>query len=266
MLIASAVLLLLLSGQVDLPPEPAQEILDEISARGRELFAYDQAAWHGSDALAAIDPDRARICQYIAYRSPEGMRVAFGCRNPSDTAFLVAYEAVQKQNGEYKAKRLKPPLEDTDYLLRASLALALADRTFEETDRPYNGAALPTPKGEWWVYLFPASTEVGVWPLGGDIRYTISKDGKSIIETRRMHNAVLETGTNQGDGKQVASIHIHVLECIPEDTDVLAVLSRTPSIPEYVICDPFSFAIDEDGSIRFIGHSEELWGDDASTE
>jgi len=47
---------------------------------------------------------------------------------------------------------------------------------FEGERRPYNVAVLPAEKGQVWVYVVPAPTKIGVWPLGGDARYLISED------------------------------------------------------------------------------------------
>ena len=44
--------------------------LDAITTRGRILAEYDQAAWHGTDAVMALQPDRSRIGGYLAHRFP----------------------------------------------------------------------------------------------------------------------------------------------------------------------------------------------------
>ncbi len=89
-------------------------------------------------------------------------------------------------------------------------------------------------------------------------------DGGTILDARRLHKGILDFTTHADEGEKVeAGMHTHVIECIPEDTDVFGVMSRRPPTPEYIICEPFSYAVDEDGTVRFIGHSEELWGDEA---
>lgn len=35
--------------------------MDAISGRGREIAAYDAAAWHGTDAVLALHPIEARV-------------------------------------------------------------------------------------------------------------------------------------------------------------------------------------------------------------
>jgi hypothetical protein len=55
----------------------------------------------------------------------------------------------------------------------------------------------------------------------------------------------------QGDPvrKGVAGSHSHVLSDVPEDTDVFYVLTRKPSIPEFVGAGKRVFEIQVDGTI-----------------
>jgi hypothetical protein len=47
----------------------------------------------------------------------------------------------------------------------------------------------------------------------------------------------------------VAGYHFHILSDLPEDTDVLYVLNRKPSMPEYVVAGKLSYLVNTDGSI-----------------
>ena len=119
---------------------------------------------------------------------------------------------------------------------------------------------LPAEKGEFWVYVVPAPTKAGVWPLGGDVRYRVSPDGAKVVEKRQMHKSIIEKpAPAAGDGnKPVAGMHSHVLSDLPEDTDVFHVLSRKPAIPEMVVTGKFYYAIEVDGGIEYVGKSEDL--------
>jgi hypothetical protein len=243
---------------------PGKDELAKISERGKKLTAYDQAAWHGGDAFETLNPDRSQVTHYLAQERGDGTwRVVFGKRSDTGDAFLIAYESSQSAvGGPFVATARQPAIQDGDFFLRASRAVDAAREAFGNVDRPYNLAVLPQPDGQWFVYEFPAATKADAWPLGADTRFTVTADGRTITETRRLHKTVLETPSTVSEGGKVAAhFHIHVLACIPEDTDVLAVLSREPKAPEYIVCDPFSFAVDPDGTVRFIGHSKELWGD-----
>jgi len=241
------------------PPTVSQ--LAEITARGRALAAYDFAAWHGSDAIAPLNPQPGSVTKYIARETPKGWMVVFGKLTASRDTFLIAYEALRtSQSGEFegfKGVGHAPPVIDTDYYVRASRAIDTALIEFGPVRRPYNVAVLPTPRGDWWVYLFPAPTVAGVWPLGADARILVSSDGKRVLERRRMHNDVIEftaRSLQKPPGATMASgFHTAVVAEIPEDTDVYHVLTRTPKVPEYVMTDHFIYRIDTDGKINFLG-------------
>lgn len=104
---------------------------------------------------------------------------------------------------------------------------------------------------EWYVYLVPAPTRAGYWPLGADTRYRISGDGRRLREKRRLHNTVMEYGPPEGRSGETLAARSHsaVLDDRPEDTDVFHVLSRRPQVPEYIVSETFYFRIDVDGRI-----------------
>lgn len=240
---------------------PTDAQLADITARGRALAAYDFAAWHGSDAIGPMKPAAGTVTRYIARQTPKGWTVAFGRLTAARDTFLVAYEAVRTSTtGEFEGftgVAHDKPVVDTDYLVRAARAIDTATIEFGLVRRSYNVAALPAPNGNWWVYLFPAPTIAGVWPLGADARFLISADGRTILERRRLHNSVIEFSAarvQKAAGSTMASgFHTAVLAEIPEDTDVYHVLSRTPRVPEYVGTDHFIYRIDTDGKINFLG-------------
>jgi hypothetical protein len=103
------------------------------------------------------------------------------------------------------------------------------------------------------VYLLPAQTTNGVYPLGADVRYTFTSDGNTLVEKHPMHKAVLEFNTEDksDSGRKIeASFHTHVLSNRPEDSDVFYVLTRKPSIAEYVgTMDKKIWVINQEGTI-----------------
>jgi hypothetical protein len=86
-----------------------------------------------------------------------------------------------------------------------------------------------------------------------------SGDGTKIILKRQLHKSVIEVEPPKDkNNQQVAGVHTHVLDDIPEDTDVFHVLTRKPSVPEMVITKQFVFQVDPDGSIKYVGKSEDV--------
>jgi hypothetical protein len=229
--------------------------LDAITARGREIAAYDVAAWHGTDAVLALHPASERVRRYIARRRPDGLwEVVFGRASAAADTFYVAYRAVQVKPGAeiFTAAAIEPAGADTGYYARAARALDLAVQDFAPVSRPYNNVVLPVPaSGDWWVYLLPAPTHAGHWPLGADSRYRVSGDGRLIREKRRLHNTIIEYGPpTPRDGAELkAGYHSAVLDDRPEDTDVFLVLTRQPRVPEYIVSQTFYFRIGLNGQI-----------------
>jgi len=163
----------------------------------------------------------------------------------------------------FDVKEMTPPKEDTGFYFSAARAIdtSLKDFTehFEGEQRPYNVAVLPAEKGQTWVYIVPAPTKTGVWPLGGDVRYLVSPNGIKVVEKRQLHKSVIEVEPPKDENnKQVAGIHTHVLSETPEDTDLFHVLTRMPTVPDLIRTERFVFVVDVDGSIKFQGNAEEV--------
>ena len=232
------------------------QALAEATARGRALAAYDRAAWNGTDAVAGLAPPPGAITQYVAQETPAGWTVAFGRLSAARDGFVVAYEARPAgRPGSYTGHRVSPERVDRDTLLRAARALRTAADAFGPVTRRYNSAALPDGHGGWWVYLVPAPTTWGVWPLGADARFRVSRDGRRVIETRRLHRQVIEFNPVVGPrgARLEVGTHSHVLSDEVEDTDVFSVIIRDPQIPEFIVTDRWVFRIDPDGRASCLG-------------
>jgi hypothetical protein len=221
-----------------------------VTERGRDLYAYDQAAWHGTDAFFELHPDTSGLTHYVCVKTAKGWVVTFPKWNVAHDHLIAAFEAREtEQPGLFKATAVDPPHETSDELIPMERALETATRDFKAEARPYNTAVLPAPNGQLYVYIYPGQTKETVWPIGGDVRYTISADGTQIVERRQMHKTILDI-EYPSDKKVVAGMHSHILSNVPEDTDVLCVLERRPSMPEYVgTPDKRVFVIQTDGTI-----------------
>ena len=244
---------------------PTAEQLAAITRRGKLLAEYDRAAWHSSDAVQKLNPKAESVVRYIARKTEKGWVVAFGKLDEKGDKFLIAYEAsLGKKPGELQVKSFDPPRADAEFNRSAARAIDTAQKDFVENfkgeQRPYNVAVLPAEKSELWVYLVPAPTKEGVWPLGADVRYRISKDGSRVLEKRQLHSTVIEVPVPKPDADQqlAAGMHTHVLDNTPEDTDVFHVLTRKPAVPEIVVTEESIFGIDVDGKIQYVGKPKEV--------
>jgi hypothetical protein len=219
------------------------------------LAEYDVAAWHSTDAVLALKPQKGSFARYIASRKTD-MRwsVAYGRFSDAHDRFLIAFEATQGASPEdFAVEKYDPPREDTGFYFNAAKAIETALRDFQGQNRPYNISVLPAESNQMYVYVVPAQTTVGIYPLGGDVRYLVSSDGSMIIEKRQLHNAILEMRpASAGPNTIVAGNHSHVLSDVPEDTDIFYVLSRKPLVPEYVGTKNHTYVIRVDGTIEII--------------
>jgi len=176
---------------------PSDPALAEITARGRMLYEYDQTAWHSTDAMKATNPPKESLGRHLAKKSDSGWIVGFGHFNEAHDKVVVTCEATQSANPQdFTVRKIDPPRGDTSFYLYAARAVDTALHDFLGEQRPYNVAVLPAPSNQLYVYVFPAQTRDGVYPLGGDARYLVSPDGNTIIEKRQLHKSILE---NRGD-------------------------------------------------------------------
>jgi hypothetical protein len=239
-------------------PASAAE-LEAITTRGRMLAEYDVVAWAATDAVMALRPPPGTMTHYLARRTGRGWQISFGHFNVARDTFLVVYMAVQNDdNSSFAVTTLNPPLRDTHYLLSAARAADVARSVFHGQDRLYNVAVLPVEGREWWVYLYPAQSQRGVWPLGADARYRVSADGARVLEERRLHNRIIEYGPPPPSRTVAVMTHNAILDEKPEDTDVMMVLRRVPAVPEIVVTKSFAYRIKTDGSITYMGRRQDF--------
>jgi hypothetical protein len=231
-------------------PVPTSQQLAAITERGRLLAAYDVAAWYATDAVLPLRPPDDAVNASVARQGADGRWVvSFGRLTASRDTFYRAYEAVQGADPKTFQVITHSPAEPlVGYERNATVALRTGAKAFGVVRRPYNGYALPTPNGEWWVYFLPAQTQAGVYPHGGDARFRVSADGTRLLETRRMHNSILESPMPDS---VVAGYHTAVLDYLPEDSDVFLVLRRQPARPEYIVSECCYYEVRIDGTITW---------------
>jgi hypothetical protein len=228
-------------------------IMPDVTARGRALYEYDQAAWHATDAVQAMHPRPQSVGRYIARKSDAAWTVMFGHLNEQRDEFLIAYEASQGATPQdFTVKPYEPPQVDKGFYLGAAKAIDTTLRDFRGEKRPYNVAILTAPSNQFYVYVVPAQTTEGVYPLGGDARYLITADGGTIVEKRQLHKTIIENrGELPAGATTKATFHTHILSEVPEDTDVFFVLARKPPMSEFIgTRNKKLYEIGPDGTIR----------------
>lgn len=235
-------------------PSPSDTALAGITERGRQLAAYDQAAWHGTDAILAKWPNPTGVEGFLAQRGSDGgWRLMFGRLNAAGDTLLVGATAVQRgKTDEYDVTLHRPFRVGDDVERRAFLALRTAGKDLAASPPPfrgnYNSYALPRADGSWYIYFLPGQTQAGALPHGGDFRYDVTADGTTIRSKWAMHRGVLNAAVPDSG---VAGMHTVLVADLPQDSDVFLVLSRRPSKPELIGTAHFDFEIRVDGTITW---------------
>jgi hypothetical protein len=234
---------------------PSVDSLAAITRRGHALMERDSIACLGGDAMAALSfpPDSVR--RLVTRQTRQGWEVAVGTLSEDGRAFLISRVATPGiQKGLWASSEYESPESDSGYFADAARAIETSLAMFRPAaHRPYVAMAIPTDDGPWWVYVYPAATQEGVYPRGGDMRFRVSSDGRVIIESRRLHESITEfsvrTARSASSPPENESL---VSGDTPEDTDVFHVLQRRPALPELMRAGRYLYRIDVDGSIRLL--------------
>jgi hypothetical protein len=64
-----------------------------------------------------------------------------------------------------------------------------------------------------------------------------------------MHKTILDTPFS---ANSEGGFHTAVVDDIPEDTDVFYVLSRKPSVPEWILTSKYVYLVKPDGAIQYL--------------
>jgi hypothetical protein len=169
---------------------------------------------------------------------------------------LISYEARQSGPISYTASKHDPPLEDSDWYVRAAKANVVATYDFRSAlkTRSYNISILPAPGKAWYVYFMPAQTGNAVLPYGGDLRYTISSDGMKILDRRVMHEIVRE---ERFTSDITMNLFTDPLSDRPEDSDVFYAMTAKSRNGTWIITPKFLYEATQQGELNYLGKTED---------
>jgi hypothetical protein len=236
--------ILVASGTLAQRPNPPDSVLRAITSRGRELVAYDIAAWHGSDAITALGVPERDLSASIARRDSTGKwELLVGRLSPARDTFFVLYRAIQHSDSTFTAMRESHPVPFTGAERAMAVAIDTVQRQVRPGPRPYNSYVITADHG-YWVFLMPAQTDPGIFPHGGDWRARV-QDGR-IVALSRLHNTILDRTTPPPNAVTMAHTSFDTL---PSETDVFMVLRRAPRLSELVVTSSTDFTIDTTGRI-----------------
>lgn len=210
-------------------------------ARGDLLYAYDQSAWHVTDAaLKAIPKTSMNLLRgYIVTPAEGGYRTTFYGGEPG--SHFRVYTAIWSNRAIAQPELLPadkrvPVTADEERLIAAkSLALGSFDQLQKCSSGKLNSAVVPgaTPQDPVSVYILTPATRSNAIPMGGHQRIDV-KDG-AVVSKRKFTNSCIELERPQASktqGQPVAMVITHLLDPVP--TEIHAIAVHSTGLPMYV--------------------------------
>lgn len=210
-------------------------------ARGDLLYAYDQSAWHVTDAALKVIPKASMnlLRGYIVTPAHDGYRTTFYGGEPG--RHFRVYTAVWVNRSIARPELLAPDRRipvtaDEERLIAAkTFALSNLDQLQKCSTGKLNSAVIPgaTPQDPVSVYILTPASRSNAIPMGGHHRIDV-KDG-AVISQRKFTNSCIELERALPSGKQgqpVAMMISHLLDPVPTEIHAFAVHSA--GLPMYV--------------------------------
>jgi hypothetical protein len=183
--------------------------LEQAELRGRQLWLYDQAAWHATDALmAAIDP--------ATIENPRGYIVVPGASDGVlDAIFITEQAGELREFARYSVREREvigggpvegdlpvlSPIAKRMFLAREPAVAVMGAEGYGLCSRsaPNTLTLPPNEEGNVSFYLLTSTLDDASYPIGGHYRADVAADG-SVVSKRRYMNTCfdLPTGPQKG--------------------------------------------------------------------
>ncbi|MEO5493739.1 MAG: hypothetical protein ABIR08_06895 [Sphingomonas sp.] len=223
-----------------------QALVDRSIARGDMLYAYDQAAWHGTDDLQAKakaagiwDTLAPTIGGWVVDGSAADPVLVFIDKSDQPKAVYIAHFADNgtrlvdgKLLGPGDERSVSPARMKLVAALRAARAEVSSTKLGVCTNAAFNTVVLPpeTPAGPTLVYFMTPQTQNGVWPMGGHYLVQVNPDG-TIGSTRPFTKSCIAIGA-PAKGSPAAMFITHLLD--PAPTEIHVFTMRAARLPLFV--------------------------------
>ena len=233
---------LLIAAPAQATPKPEELAAARIAeAVGAEMYAYDQAAWHGTDKfledLKRYDGDQSALRGFVVEPGGEGLLKAtfYGERDGKFFAFASYWVSGSKvkRGGiiEHDGARELSLLALRMIAVRqAAIAkLQTGDYRFCNRSHPNTLILPPHADGSIPVYVMTAPTSNGSYPAGGHFRFDFDASNKLVGERAFTRDCIEVRFGGRGSEKPEAAFLTHSLD--PQPTEVHVFVSRYVPIP-----------------------------------
>lgn len=186
-IIGLAALLTTSAAFADKPTEADWSAVELASKRGQLIYAYDQAAWHGTDDLMAKMPNAMDVVGgWIVDGPAEAPTLVFFDRTvPEPRAVYIA----DFDHNRLRASQVLGADNDRTLSPVRLAMIAARQRALEEISKVQpprcssqspNSVVLPPdhPGGSTLVYILDPQPDARTYPIGGNYRMEVTADGK----------------------------------------------------------------------------------------
>lgn len=209
-----------------------QAQLREAERRGALLYAYDQAAWHGTDDMVAKLPDyQSRIGGWIVDGPAEAPELVFFDREGVRPIYVARFRDGKLVSGEVAgagAGELSAPRRQLIAARKAAVEALGASDSKICTEAPMNTVVVPAaaPGEPILVYVLTPQRVMDTFPFGGHHLIPVDGSGRA-GPIRRFTNSCVEVSLSAvPKGGQLAALGIsHLLDNVPTEIHVFTSLA-----------------------------------------
>lgn len=234
-----------LAAQETAAPAPAPEMtaaevagVQQAVDLGWLVYSYDQAAWHGTDAMLEDLPNARKlgVAGWIVNDIEDGWETVF-YRPVKDGGFEAVWAGVY--DGRKVIRRTsyaagERTLTAGEAALVQATELARAQKAERCAASPFNTVVFPTgkPDGGFYAYLLTPQEKTGEIPFGGHHRFEIV--GGKVKERRGFTKSCLTIPLAGDKGKRPEALTVtHLLDATPTEIHVFSVYAA--GLPVYVL-------------------------------
>jgi len=216
-----------LAAPADEPPPIRDFDISTVERLGREMYAQDREAWKATDLLFAhISEDEARRNKIHGWITEtrgvqDVVRFVHETDHGPEAYYDISFAGVAPPVLSVPENRTLTPEELSQHNARRT-ALSAATLNCSST---YNSVALKDPQGDGWlVWVMAATKDPNALMMGGHQRFTVSRDGKTILRRDALSRGCIQFSRkdDRGGGHMILS---HVVSLTPVETHVFASLS-----------------------------------------
>ena len=221
-------------------PAPAQVVssaeesqLREIARRGALLYAYDQAAWHGTDDMVAKLPDyQSRVGGWIVDGPAEAPELVFFDNAGVRPVYVARFRDGKLISGEVAsagAAELSAPRRRLIAARQAALAALDKSGAGRCSEAAMNSVVLPAaaPGEPTLVYFLEPQRVIDAFPFGGHYLFPVDPSGRA-GPMRRFAKTCIEisrVAARKDDETVVALLITHLLDPLPTEIHVFSSLA-----------------------------------------